>query len=448
MINEKICYLIAYIAEAVIALWYFEKLFARKRSMWQIMMATIIGYLLLYYVLHFDIIAANAVFFFIVHCFILSFGYYCAKKTTVLHSAFLSFVVTMAEVLVALFMSVFVQDFSAYTYNLTVTVVMATLGKLLYLVFAMIGAKVFTPHKHSADEPRMMTLFCLLPIFSAIISVFIVYIGLNSELTEPTAVMMIVNVFALLGVNLIFLMLYNYMQKAAEENLTLQLGLQKEEADAAYYQEVQKQAESQRIFIHDIKNHLRTIDGLAAGGRATEISDYIAKLESSIVPVSHMRICSDPILNIMLIRYSDECREKGISIQFDIRENCTSNMDAPSITTLYGNLLSNAVDAASTSREKNIELSVIRNAQQTGVLVSVVNSCDIAPIPNTSGGYRTNKMAGVHGVGLRSIERIVQKYNGISTMYYDKGKRKFHHIIQFPESGSTGKLAVEEISNS
>lgn len=432
MINENICYLIAYIAEAVIALWYFEKLFARKRSMWQIMVATIAGYLLLYYILHFEIIAANAISFFVVHCFILSFGYYCAKKTTVLHSAFLSFVVTMAEVLVALFMSVFVQDFSAYTYNLTVTVVMATLGKLLYLAFAMIGAKVFTPHKHSENEPRMMTLFCFLPIFSAVISVFIVYIGLNSELTESTAVMMIVNVFALLGVNLMFLMLYNYIQKAAEENLTLQLGIQKEEADAVYYQEVQKQAESQRIFIHDIKNHLRTIDGLAVEGRATEISNYIAKLESSIVPVSHIRLCSDPILNIMLIRFSDECREKGINIQFDIRENCTSNMDAPSMTTLYGNLLSNAVDAATISKEKTIEMSVIRNSQQAGILISVVNSCDAAPIPDTNGGYRTNKRAGVHGVGLKSINRIVRKYNGISTMYYDKVDKRFHHVIQFP----------------
>lgn len=432
MIDVRICYLFAYVAEAIIALWYFESIFSRKKHFTAIILTTVVGYVLLYIISRFDIIAINTISFFLINSVILLINYHCAPKTTILHAAFLSFVMTTAEVLVALFMSLFAGDFSAYTYDIAVTVIMAILSKLLYLIFAMIGAKVFAPHKQPTEEPHMMILFCLLPIVSAVISVYIVYIGLNSEMADSTMVMMVVNIFALLGVNLIFLMLYNYIQNAAEEKLALQLSIQKEEADAAYYQEVQKQAESQRILIHDIKNHLRTIDGLAASGRVVEISDYISRLESTIVPTAHIRLCTDPILNLLLIRFSDECRAKGISIQFDIRENCASNMDAPSMTTLYGNLLSNAVDAATNSTEKTIEISVIRNSQQSGILVSVVNSCDVAPVPNASGGYLTSKQAGVHGVGLKSIDRIVRKYNGISTMYYDKVDKRFHHIIQFP----------------
>ena len=251
-------------------------------------------------------------------------------------------------------------------------------------------------------------------------------------MTDSTMVMMVVIIFALLGVNLIFLMLYNYIQNATEEKLALQLGVQKEEADVAYYQEVQKQAESQGILIHDIKNHLRTIDGLAVSAGVVEISDYISRLESTITPAAHIRLCADPILNLLLIRFLNKCWAKGISIQLDIRGNGTSNMDAPSVTTLYGNLLSNAVDAADVSIDRIIELSVMRNVQQTGVLISVVNSCDDAPIPDANGGFRTSKQAGIHGVGLKGINRVVRKYNGISTMYYDKGEKKLHHIIQLP----------------
>ncbi len=49
--------------------------------------------------------------------------------------------------------------------------------------------------------------------------------------------------------DLIFLFLFNYLQSANEEKLQLQLRLQKEQADAAYYDALQKQLENQRVFV-------------------------------------------------------------------------------------------------------------------------------------------------------------------------------------------------------
>lgn len=227
-------------------------------------------------------------------------------------------------------------------------------------------------------------------------------------------------------------MLYNYIQKSNAENLALQLSIQKEEADTEYYRTLQEQLENQRILIHDIKNHLRTIEGLAERQNATEITKYISQLESSLTPNQQSKLCADPVLNLLLYRFVEECKAKGVELLLDIREKCTSFMDAPSISTLYGNLLSNAIEAASISQRKCIELSVTRNIEQSIVLVSIVNSCDDAPIPNALGGFHTTKHSGTHGVGLKSIERIVRKYNGIATMYHDRKDNKFHHIIQFP----------------
>ena len=110
-------------------------------------------------------------------------------------------------------------------------------------------------------------------------------------------------------------------------------------------------------------------------------------------------------------------------------------MDAPSVTTLYGNLLSNAFEAATLSTEKSVEVSVINNIHQNNIIISVINSCDIAPILENAGRFRSLKKGpGIHGVGLKSIERIVKKYHGIETMYYDDKNMRFHHIIQLPNS--------------
>lgn len=431
MNGEKICYFAVYIVEAVIAHFYMENIFARKRNFSFIVKSTGFGYFLLYFVSLLDITALNTFAFFLVNYALLWTNYHCAFKTAVLHSAFLSFIMTIAEVLIALLMSFFVNDFAAYTYDFTVMVVMAILSKIMYLVFALIGAKAFSPHKHQPDEPRMMMLFCTLPLISAIVSVVIVYIGLNLPLSKAAEIMMLINVLALLVVNLIFLMLYNHMQKTNAENLALQLSIQKDEADAEYYHALQEQSSIQRILIHDIKNHLRTIEGLAARDNTAEIISYINKLEITLTPPSQSRVCDDPILNTLLCRFSKECRLRGIDIQFDIRDNCTGFLDAPSITALYGNLLTNALEAATTSNDKSIELSAIRNSEQSTILISVINSCDNAPVPDDFGKFRSSKHIGFHGIGLKSIERIVQKYNGISTMYYDEEERRFHHIIRF-----------------
>ena len=55
-------------------------------------------------------------------------------------------------------------------------------------------------------------------------------------------------------------------------------------------------------------------------------------------------------------------------------------------------------------------------------------------LQKTNGGFRTKKTDRfLHGVGLRSISRIVAKYHGVATMYYDPENKQFHHVIQFPE---------------
>lgn len=430
--TDQLCYIMAYAIEAIIALCYFENLFTPKQKISVIAFSTLIGYLLLYGVVQLQIIALNTLSFFVVNFLILFTTYNCKLRTAILHSAFLSFIMTVAEVLVTLFTSLFAKNFDAYTYDITVTATLATLGKLLYFVFSILGIKAFSPHKEMKNEPKLMFLFCFLPVFSTIVSVLIVYIGMRSEMNQSTTVMMLVNIFALLLVNILFLALYNYMQKANADYLALQLSIQKDAADAAYYQSLQEQAQAHRILIHDIKNHLHVIKSLAVENQIEEISNYISQLEQTISHGPHIHFCADPTLNLLLNRYAEECRKKEITINFDIRRECTTFMDAPSVTALYGNLLSNAMESADMSKERIIELSITKDYVQHTTLVSIENSCDRPPIQDHDGGFFTQKTNGIHGVGLKSINRIVRKYNGISKAYYNVAEQRFHCIIQFP----------------
>lgn len=433
MIAERLCYAFSFLAEALIVWLYLDYLFRAKRPPIIIAISFFIGYTVLYIISLFENTTVNAAFACTINFCLIQLNYVSNWKTVILHTAFLCFLMVGSEVLPAVFIGLFGYGFSAYKDNFHVLVMLAIFSKLFYLMSTTVGSRIFTPHKQTSEEPRRMTLFCLLPFLSACVAISIVYFGMNAGMTEAVGIMSTIMVITLLVVNLIVLVLYNYLQKANEEYLALQLSIQKEQADTAYYIALQEQFENQRILAHDLKKHLGTISGLARQNSDTAVEDYVTALDATLAPSNQAKLCTDPILNLLLLRIRDKCKSHNVTFHCDVRENISDFMEASSITTLYGNLLSNALEAASISEEKVIEMSVTRNIPQSVIVISILNSCDRAPESDGHGGFQTRKEEHLfHGVGLRSIARVVKKYGGVSKMYYDPIQKQFHHIIQLP----------------
>lgn len=431
--SEKIWYAFSYFAEAFIVWIYLDHLFRTKKSSYVLFLLFAASYTALYGVFLCENTTLNAIIYCIVNYLLIRLNYICTWKTALLHAAFLCFLMVGAEILSALFIGLFGYEFSAYTYDFNVMVTLVVLSKLLYLLATSVGSRVITPHKQTRDEPRSMTLFCFLPFVSACVAIAIVYFGMNAGMTEQVGIMSTMMVITLLVVNLIVLVLYNYLQRANDEYLALQLSIQKDQADTAYYTALREQVESQRILVHDIKKHLGTISGLARQNCDTAVENYVTALDATLAPSSQAKLCTDPILNLLLLRMRDECKLNGVIFHCDVRENVSDFMSASTVTTLYGNLLSNALEAASASEEKVVELSVIRNIAQSVIVISIINSCDSAPESDGHGGFQTQKGERCfHGVGLRSIARVVKEFGGVSKMYYDPIQKHFHHILQLP----------------
>ncbi len=372
----------------------------------------------------------NTVCFFTGNVLLFRLNYVTSRHGAILHCAFLSAAMCITEIASVLLVTAWGYRFDAYIHDLPIMVAVAVISKLLYLAVSLLGARCLFS-KTAGASPRLTPLFYVFPLLSVVLCIIIVSIGISGHMNDSTRLLMVMNTLVLLAANVIVLILYHHLQKTHAEQLALELSLQREEADTAYYQALQEQSENQRILIHDIENHLHTIESLAASGSCSAIADYLARLEETLTPAQQVRLCSDPIVNMILLRTREDCQNKQIRFHCDIREHCFSFMDAPSLTTFYSNLLSNAVEAADRSAQRMIELSVIYHPEQQIVLVSMENSCDIAPIPDTHGQFRTNK-PGSHGMGLKSIQRVVDKYGGIASMYYNASQKQFHHIVQFP----------------
>lgn len=433
MIAEKLLYAAIFVAEAITAWLYFSYIYKQEKNSLYTSISFALGYTLLFLASQLSIVVLNASLFFVVNTAILYLNYSCEIKSSVLHAAFLTLTVSISEILVNLLITVIVKDYNAYTYSIPVLSRFAVFSKLLYFFITVIAARLFKPHKGRYNEPSQIVLLCVMPVVSVIIIVTFIYIGSTGQLTDLTEILVTVSTMALLFVNIVVLFIYNRIQKLDEEHAALQIAQLRDQADTEYYKMLQQQYDGQRILIHDIKKHFNVIDLMAEDGDSGKIREYISELEELPEFQRRARLCDNPILNMILLRNADFCSANNISFFCDVRAGSVSFMDATSITALFGNLLSNAVEAAENSAAKMVELSVIKNVQQNNVLVSVVNSCDRAPLKDSSGNLITRKDSGDgHGYGTKSIARVVTKYGGRKEFQYDETAREFHFIIFFP----------------
>lgn len=433
MIAERLLYAAIFLAEALTAWLYFSYIYTQTKSRLYTFVSFALGYALLFLASQFDSVLLNCTLFIIVNAVILALNYICGRRSALLHAAFLTLVMGASELLVNFVVMAFTGDFAAYTYSFAALIPLAVFSKLLYFFITLVAARLFKPHKDSSGEPGQIALLCVMPLVSILISVSFIYIVAGAQLTGLTKILMSVSLFALLMVNILVLFIYNRLQKLDEEYAAFQISQLRDQADAEYYEMLQRQYDEQQILVHDVKEHFNVLAQLAEKGDARKIREYISELETMPAFQRKARLCDDPILNMILLHYSDYCAENHISFSCDVRAGSVSFMDATSITALFGNLLSNAVEAAERSEERMVELSVIRNRELDNVLISMVNSCDIAPIKDANGNFQTIKDRETgHGYGTKSIARVVLKYDGNSDLRYEKADREFHSVIYFP----------------
>lgn len=210
----------------------------------------------------------------------------------------------------------------------------------------------------------------------------------------------------------------------------MQLLLQKESDSVEYYEMMLSQNENQSILIHDIKKHLQSIKLLNEQKASDKINAYIQQLMESSDLKETVKICDNEMLNAILCRYQRQCNDKHIVFHADIRSGTVQNIHQHDLTSLFCNLLDNAVESAENIPDSFIELTVQKKENSPFIIIIVINSCRSTPVYDHDGlpvSHKTGKDR--HGFGIKSIKKVVKQYQGNLQMYYDNNSGTFHTII-------------------
>ena len=426
-----LCYIIAYFIEALIIVQYCSSLFTAKHSkiiQWCVVLTL---YTILFGISCLENFPLNMVSFLIINFIFILCIYETGWQSALFHTTIVTIVMGLSELIVSgVFTHLARNLYESDTY-LRSLLILLVFAKQLYFWILFIISRFFVKSKDPCHAPgKEILLLTVIPLISIFVLITLISICYYVTLPEILNHMVSLSATLLLFANLTIWAIYIYSGEKNRDFTEMQLQLQKEYDSVSYYKMLLKQDEAQSILIHDIKKHLHSIALLNEQGEQEKVASYIKQLVNSSDLQSAYRVCDNEFLNAILCRYQNDCRERGISFHTDIRSNTVNFIEENDLTSLFCNLLDNAVESASKQTSSFIELNVLRKPQTDLTIITMVNSCRVNPFPTTGRKLvSTKKDATRHGFGIKSIKRIVAKYSGNMELYYDEEEKSFHTII-------------------
>lgn len=171
--------------------------------------------------------------------------------------------------------------------------------------------------------------------------------------------------------------------------------------------------------VHNTSHYLKVIGQLAYERKNDEICKVIDKLNGKLNKEEVCEYSNHKMLNIILSEYSVKAESVGVVFNVYVEPGCILNhIQDVDLITMLGNLLDNAILAAS-KKEKDSYVVVRIFMQKDGKLcvIKVVNDF-VGDLKEVRGKLiSTKNETGVHGIGLSSVSKIAEQYNGYLEYY-------------------------------
>lgn len=199
------------------------------------------------------------------------------------------------------------------------------------------------------------------------------------------------------------------------------------------YQTLHQDLQENAKRLHDFHHHLQAILGLAeqAGDQKTE--EYVQSLLTVSYRDVRMCSCGNDIIDAVINCSAAEAARSHIDFHYNVELSSSLSQISPiDLCAVLGNQVENALDACKKipdSQRRFIQVSIRQN--KGFVVIQVINSAYRNPF-TADGRLVTNKEdPEFHGLGLKSIQDTVDKYNGYLTNSYEDHQFQSEALLCF-----------------
>lgn len=241
--------------------------------------------------------------------------------------------------------------------NNQVSVFCTLLGvKVLAFIFLNV-AKRISKNSDNRMNLKNLVLYSIVPVSFLGIMISLVYLHIDFNTIRSMQVLLIISgLLAIVGNILIFYVFDRYSQ-SAEKLHQQELMITKLEMEEKHYKQVECVNQEHAGFIHDIRHYMKVIGEMALENNNKEILKIVSELQIRVSDTELEMICQNRLLNAILNEKKKDAQRKKVDIKITIEPGfAIEQVDDMDLIVIMGNLLDNAIEAASKCEEGYIKM--------------------------------------------------------------------------------------------
>ena len=180
---------------------------------------------------------------------------------------------------------------------------------------------------------------------------------------------------------------------------------------------------------HDLKHQVRAIRSM----NKEEIDAYLHGIEASIEIYESIVKTGNEVLDTILTEKSLYCKERGITVSCVADGSQMGFINTIDLYAILGNALDNAIEAVEKFKHKEKrQIDVMIYRQQQFLVINIINPTKEMPVFEEELPRTTKKDRYHHGFGLKSIQYMVNKYDGNLNVSVEDGCFSLKILVPIP----------------
>ena len=232
--------------------------------------------------------------------------------------------------------------------------------------------------------------------------------------------LVILNILLIFAINLLLLYLFKETGKGSRALREEKLYKQESELLYQHYKTLEESYQNSRKVIHDARNHMQAVARLYESGETDRAKAYAEDVFHLLNQTGHTWYTNNRMLNIILNEKLGQASMQDTRLELDICDGCLDRIREIDITTIFANLLDNAVEAIGEGEEKRLSLQ-IQN----------IHSFLVIKMVNSKGKKKERAGQKHQQLGLQNVKSALGKYDG--TMKISQTDTEFQVSIMIPD---------------
>lgn len=299
-----------------------------------------------------------------------------------------------------------------------------------FLVFLILKQTSTKSKKRMTNH--LFGMYLIIPICTIGVMITVFYSGIDFIGHFILKEVMTVFFVCMIAGNMLLFYAFQKYTENLSENAMQQMELIYYKTELERLTKIAELNENYNEIVHNTSHYLKVIKQLAFDSKNSEICKIIEKINGKLNREDIYEYSNHKMLNAILTEYFVKAQERGIDFDIYVEPGCVlEHIQDIDLVAMLGNALDNAVLATIKKGDKaSVVVRIFMQKNGKLCIIKIVNDF-VEKLKILNGQLISTKTEeGIHGIGLKSISKITEKYDGYLEYYIED--KKFNTIMVLP----------------